>query len=171
MQGNWLAPLYPPLAVLAARALRAKPAAPVAAAALGLTATAAIYLHIATAWPSFGPADPTLRVGGWRELSAEVAGFAEGRSFVLAEGYAATSLLSFYLPPTLLAVEAGEPERWTFRPPVDLKPPGLAFGRPDFAQDLARRYARVTKLATLSRRVGGVEQESYAVFAVEAATP
>ncbi len=159
VQGNWPAPLYPALALLAARALREVRWAPPAAAGLGLAAIAAAYLHLTTAWPSLGPSDPFLRIGGWRALSAEVFDVARAQKsrFVLAEGYAATSLLSFYGPGAPEVAEVGEPERWTFRPPVDAVGQGLAFGRPRFGEVLGRRFASVTPLRTLRRRVGGVE--------------
>lgn len=173
VQGNWLAPLYPALALLAARALREMRMAPMASAALGLTATAALYLHLASGWPRLGPADPTLRLGGWRELASEVFDVAEQRKagFVLAQGYAATSLLSFYGANGAPVVEDGEPERWGFRPPVDVSGTGLAFGRPDFADMLTRRYAHVTPLTTLRRRAGGVELEDYGLFVVDGERP
>jgi 4-amino-4-deoxy-L-arabinose transferase-like glycosyltransferase len=169
VQGNWPAPLYPALALIAARV--APRWLPGAAAASGLAVVAAIYLHLALAWPPLGPADPALRIGGWRDLAAQVFAQAKERKarFVLAEGYAATSLLSFYGPVSPEVAELGEPERWTFRPQVDLVGEGLAFGRPDMAEALDRAHFRATPVATLRRRVCGVELESYTLFAVEAA--
>jgi hypothetical protein len=164
VQGNWPAPLYPALALLAARV--APRWLPSAAAATGIAVVAAAYLHLAFAWPSLGPADPALRIGGWRELAGQVFARANGARYVLAEGYAATSLLSFYGPGSPPVAELGEPERWTFRPPVDVSGEGLAFGRQNMAEALARAHLRATPLATLRRRVGGVELESYTLFAV-----
>jgi len=167
VQGNWPAPLYPALALLAARV--APRWLPGAAAALGLAVVAAVYLHLAFAWPPLGPADPALRIGGWRDLAAQVFAVATERKarFVLAEGYAATSLLTFYGPGFPEVAELGEPERWTFRPPVNVAGAGLAFGRTDMAEALDRDHFRATPVATLRRRVGGVELESYTLFAVE----
>ena len=162
VQGNWLAPLYPALALLAAQIVPRRAA--LAAAALGLGVIAAAYLHLALARPSFGPSDPALRIGGWRELAAQV--FARHPRYVLTQGYAATSLLSFYGPPAAKIAEFGEPERWTFKPPVATGGEGLAFGRPDMAQALARTYAHVTPLASLRRRVGAIELEAYTLFAI-----
>jgi hypothetical protein len=166
VQGNWPAPLYPALALLAARVVPR--GLPVAAAGLGLTIVAALYLHLALAWPSLGPADPALRIGGWRELAAQVfsQGRARGARYVLAEGYAATSLLAFYGPTSPPVAELGEPERWTFRPAVDLSGEGLAFGRADMAEALARAHLHATPLTILRRRVGGVELEAYTLYAV-----
>ena len=109
-----------------------------------------------------------MRIGGWRELSARVFAEAEGRA-VLAEGYAATSLLSFYGPAGARVAELGEPERWSFRPRVEIDGEALAFGRADFIDTLRRRFADVTPLRTFRRRVGAVELEPYALFALPAA--
>ena len=168
VQGNWPAPLYPTLALLAARATREMRWPAPAAATLGLAAVATAYWHLATGRPALGPSDPFLRIGGWRALSAQVFSVAEARGagFVLAEGYAATSLLSFYGPTAPPVAQAGEPERWTFRPPVALDGEGLAFGPPGFAEALARRYLEVKPVQTLRRRVGGVELEPYVLFSV-----
>ena len=172
VQANWPAPLFPALIVLAARAIVQAPLRKMAyaAVALGVAVTGAAYLHLATAWPAFGPSDPFARLGGWRELSARVLSVAreQGAGYVLAHGYAATSLLTFYGPPTPEVVEAEEPERWTFRPPVATDGVGLAFGPAAFEEELARRYAHVEAIETLRRRVGDVELESYTLFRVEA---
>jgi 4-amino-4-deoxy-L-arabinose transferase-like glycosyltransferase len=168
VQGNWLAPLYPALALLAARATREMRWPAPAAAALGLALVAAAYGHLVTGRPALGPSDPLLRIGGWRRLSGEVFGVAEARhaGFVLAEGYAATSLLSFYGPPSPPVAQVGEPERWTFRPPLALAGEGLAFGGPGFGEALGRLYPHVKPLQILRRRVGGVELEPYVLFSV-----
>jgi hypothetical protein len=135
VQGNWPAPLYPALALLAARALTLAQLswAPAAAAALGGAVVVAVYLHIALAWPGLGPWDPALRIGGWRQLAPRVFALARAHDarFVLTQGYAATSLLSF------------------------------------FADELARRYAHVTPLETLRRRVGEIALEPYVLFLVD----
>ncbi len=168
VQGNWPAPLYPALALLAARAA-ARTFAPLSAA-LGVTFAAAVYLHLASGWPALGPADPALRIGGWREVANRVRAEAQGRGagFVVAKGYASTSLLTYYGAP---ATEAGEPERWGFRPSHPMSPEGLAFGPPDFADELKERFVRVTPLGTVVRRVEARDLESYGLFWVSGARP
>jgi 4-amino-4-deoxy-L-arabinose transferase-like glycosyltransferase len=172
VQANWPAPLFPALIVLAARAIVQAPRHRMAyaAIALGLAATGAAYLHLATAWPTFGPSDPFARIGGWRELSARTfsVAHAQGAGYLLAHGYAATSLLTYYGPPSSEVVEAEEPERWTFRPPVATDGVGLALGPAAFEEELARRYAHVEVIETVRRRVGESELESYTLFRVEA---
>jgi hypothetical protein len=83
---------------------------------------------------------------------------------VLAHGYAATSLLTFYGGDAPPVVEAEEPERWTFRPPVALEGQGLAFGPAAFAEQLTRRFRRVEMLETTERRAGATPLESYVLF-------
>jgi hypothetical protein len=179
VQGNWPAPLYPALAILAGRAL-AGTRWPAAAAAAGLATAAAAYLHLALAWPDLGPRDPTLRVGGWRELAAQVR--AHPASYIRSDGYAVTSLLAFYGAGAPV-IEAGEPERWGFRPPVDASGPGLAFralapgvsaSRPTCcghdvgleADAPVGREPTGSPLAILTRRVGGRALESYGLFSI-----
>ena len=174
VQGNWPAPLYPAFCLIAARAVTLVPRlrwAPVAAAALGGAATAFAYLHLATAWPTLGPDDPALRVGGWRDLAHSVFAVARARAahFVLADGYAATSLVSFYGPAEAQVGELGEPERWTFRPALDINGDGLVLIRPAFADQLGAMFAHVEPLQTLQRRVGGVEAEPYVLYSVAGA--
>ncbi len=172
VQANWPAPLFPALIVLAARAIvqASQHKMAYAAVALGLVATGAAYLHLATAWPAFGPSDPFARIGGWRDLSTQTFAVAQaqGADYLLAHGYAATSLLTFYGPLSPQVVEAEEPERWTFRPPVSTDGVGLAFGPASFEEELARRFGHVEAIETLRRRVGDVELESYTLFRVEA---
>ena len=169
VQGNWPAPLYPAMALLAARAAAPRAGAPLTAA-LGVAVAAALYAHLATGQPALGPADPALRIGGWRDVAARVRKEADARgaAFVLAKGYAATSLLTYYGAP---ATQAGEPERWRFRPPVSVYGEGLAFGPPDFGAELKSRFGRVTPLETVARRVAGREMESYRLFSVSGVTP
>ena len=80
---------------------------------------------------------------------------------------AATALLTYYGAAGPEVAEAGEPQRWTLRPPVALAGAGLAFGRADSEPEWRRRFARATPLATLSRRVGGADVETFSIFRVE----
>ena len=176
VQGNWLAPFFPMVAILAAdsaarSARAARFAAP--AAALGLGFTALAYLHAATLWPNLGPADPLARIGGWRELTADVDARAQAENvgFLLTRGYAATSLLTWYGVGSPPIVELGERARWSFQP----APParlfatrGLAFGEagPEFAQRLAARFQTVELVTTLARRRAGQEVGAFALYRV-----
>ncbi len=177
VQGNWLAPLYPVLAILAADTATRGPVLARAAGrwapSLGFVVIAMVYAHVALGWPRFGAADPIARLGGWRELSREV--FARARAdhaaFILARGYAATSLLTYYgeaAPPVL---QAEERERWEFQPAASgslFAAPGLAFGDigRGFEAELSTRFARVEPAGRLARHSGAMEIGDYALFRV-----
>ena len=177
VQGNWLAPLYLPLIILAADVATRGPAwarrLARLAPPLGFAAIALAYLHAVTAWPALGPSDPLARVGGWRDLTREIDERAqsEGAAFVLARGYSATSLLTYYGDPRLTIVQAEEPERWIFQPAPDpalLTKPGLALGdaNRDFAAQLRQRFAVVEEIARPRRMFGAVVAQEFALFRV-----
>ena len=175
VQANWLAPLYPALVILAADAASRGPAWLRATARrappLGFAAIALAYLHVAFGWPNFGAADPLARVGGWRDLSAQVFARAheEHAAFVLARGYAATSLLTYYGPASPPVVEIGQDERWLFRPAPEaalFAAPGLAFAEADHDPDLASRFRHVQQIARLPRRVGGADAQDFTLYRV-----
>ena len=184
VQGNWLAPLYPALAILAADAVaraqglasgwrRLVAAAGRCAAPLGLLAALLVYGQTASGVLPLGKADPTLRIGGWRELTGEVDRLARqrGAAFVIARGYAATSLLTYYGDPALAVVQRDQRQRWLFQdsPPEALfAAPGLAFGEADrdFAAELAPHFAEIDEVARLQRRPNGRPMETYVVYRV-----
>jgi len=185
VQGNWPAPLYPALAILAASAIAEArvannvwSAAVVATAGrwappLGLAVVALVYLHVATGFPALGPADPISRVGGWRELAREVDARAheEGAAFILAHGYAATSLLTYYGDGSLPVVQRDERARWLFEaPPAEalFAAPGVAFGaaNSDYGPELAAHFSQVVEIARLPRRHDGTAVEFYVLYRV-----
>jgi 4-amino-4-deoxy-L-arabinose transferase-like glycosyltransferase len=186
VQGNWLAPAYPALAILAADAVaraqgsasaglwpRLVAAAGRYAAPLGLLAALVVYAQAASGVLPLGKADPTLRIGGWRELTGEVDRLARerGAAFVIARGYAATSLLTYYGDPALPVVQRDQRQRWLFQDsPAEalFAAPGLAFGEADrdFAAELAPHFARVEEVARLQRRPHGRAMETYVVYRV-----
>jgi 4-amino-4-deoxy-L-arabinose transferase-like glycosyltransferase len=177
VQGNWLAPLYPAVAILAADAGVRGPAWARTAARwappLGLVAIALIYFHAATGLPRIGLADPSARIGGWRNLAAEVFAHArdENAAFLIAHGYAATSLLTYYGPAAPPVLQDGERARWLFEPPPDealLAKPGLAFGKADraFGADLSKRFRHVDEIARLPRLFDGARVQEFALYRV-----
>jgi 4-amino-4-deoxy-L-arabinose transferase-like glycosyltransferase len=188
VQGNWPAPLYPAVAILAAHAIAAR-AAPTArgeaivtaagrwAPPLGLAAIALLYAHIATGFPPLGAADPSARIGGWRELAREVdaRARADGAGFILAHGYAATSLLTYYGDGSLPVVQRDERARWSFESPPSetlFNAPGLAFGAANsgYGAELATHFRHVEEIARLARRHDGTEVESYGLYRVSEPT-
>jgi hypothetical protein len=87
--------------------------------------------------------------------------------YVLVQGYADTSLLSYYGPDRPAVAQADEPERWTFRPPIAKAGVGLAFGRSNFDEGLRRRFASVMRVDQIQRDVFGEKLEAYSIFIVE----
>jgi 4-amino-4-deoxy-L-arabinose transferase-like glycosyltransferase len=185
VEGNWPAPLYPTLAILAADAIaRAQNlasgglwprlvAAGRWAAPLGLLVALVVYGQAASRVLPLGAADPTLRIGGWRELTRQVDRLARerGAAFVITDGYPATSLLTYYGDPALPVVQRNQRQRWLFQdaPPEALfEAPGLAFidTDRDFAAELAPHFARVEEVARLQRRANGRALETYVVYRV-----
>ena len=177
VQANWLAPLYPAVAILAAEAgVRGSRLARTAARwapALGLATIAIIYLHAASGLPRIGPADPIARIGGWRTLADDVFSRArdENAAFVLTHGYAATALLTYYGPNAPPVVQAGERVRWLFEPPPDealFARPGLAFGEAagEFRAQLGKKFARVEEIARLPRVSVGGKVQDFALYRV-----
>jgi len=177
VQGNWTAPLYPALAILAGEAAARGPiwARRTAAfgIALGVAAIALAYVHVATGWPALGPADPIARIGGWRDLAGQVdaEAKAENAAYLLARGYAATSLLIYYGDGGTPVLQSGEPERWIFAPSPDpslFARPGLAIGEAerDEEGDLKSKFRRVERIGLLSRKQGGGEVGAFELFRV-----
>ena len=177
VEGNWTAPLYPAFAILVG-------AAAVEGArwmrrtirigfGVGAAAMALMFVHLATFWPMFGPADPLSRVDGWRALAAQVdaRARAEGAAYVFVHNYALASELKVYGAAEPPKIEAEEPERWTFAAEPELKlfrGRGLAIGDAgrDFATALGFRFRQVEFLGRLTRRAGGVEVTDYELYRV-----
>ncbi len=174
VQANWLAPLFPPLILIAADAVATRASlrfVRFATPALGLLAIAVIYGHAATHWPSFGRSDPLARVGGWRELTGEVfaRAHAQDAPFILAHGYASTSMLTYYGAAAPLVLQAEERDRWTFLPPPDpelFDAPGLAFGEPDFVTELSQRFRHVEEIERLPRMFGNAPVQVFVLYRV-----
>ena len=120
-----------------------------------------------------GPADPGARIGGWRALAGEVFSRArdENAAFVLAHGYAATSLLTYYGQTSPPVVQAEERARWLFQPPPDealFEKPGLAFGEAtgQFGAELAKKFRHVEEIARLPRLFDGAKVQEFALYRV-----
>jgi hypothetical protein len=104
-----------------------------------------------------------------REVDARAG--AERAAFVLAHGYAATSLLTYYGEGSLPVVQLDECARWSFEAPPSealFAAPGLAFGAANsgFGAELAVHFRHVEEIARLPRRAEGTEVETYLLFRV-----
>jgi 4-amino-4-deoxy-L-arabinose transferase-like glycosyltransferase len=183
VQGNWLAPAYPVLAVLAARAafqagelhghlksavlLSRRCAIPV-----GFAFAAIAYLQAAYGLlPLDSAKDPTALMVGWSRLAEEVGdiGRREQAAYVLTSSYGLTSLLTIYSPGSIPVVQFNERLRWiSFRPPraeLFLRP-GLYVSETnkDLTDDLKRRFAEVSLVGSVVRQRGSKVIKRYVVY-------
>jgi len=185
VQGNWLAPLYPAAAILAAdwvaevrRARVSGPSTLIAGAALwaapaGLLFAALAFAEILTGAVRLWPVDPLARLDGFRALARNLdarAG-ADNAGYVLTQGYALTSLMTYYGDPAIPVVQPEQRMRWIFQPapPEALfAAPGLALGEPGRRFDLilGMRFRKVEPAGFLERRVAGGGVEAYELYRV-----
>ena len=185
MQGNWLAPLYPAFAILAAdwvaeirRAGDSGFAAGIAKAApwaapIGLVVAALTFAEAITGAVPLGPANPLARLEGFRELARDLdaRAHADNAPYVLTQGYALTSLMTYYGDPAIAVVQPQQRMRWIFepQPPETLfAAPGLALGEPGrrFDLSLKMRFRDVEPAGLLQRRQAGGTLEAYELYRV-----
>jgi 4-amino-4-deoxy-L-arabinose transferase-like glycosyltransferase len=183
VQGNWLAPAYPVLAVLAAHAafqvselhgtlrsvmmLSRRWALPV-----GLAFAAIAYVQAYFGLLPLDPAkDPTALMVGWSGLAREVDDVArkEHASYVLTSNYGLTSLLSIYLSDAMPVIQFNERLRWVSfeqpRPAVFLQP-GLyvSEANKDKSDELKGRFSEVTLVGSAVRLRGSKVIKRYVVY-------
>jgi 4-amino-4-deoxy-L-arabinose transferase-like glycosyltransferase len=184
VQPNWMAPLYPALAVCAALALATlEPARSQvslfgglgkAALALGFALSAAIYLHAATPLlqsPRFK--DPTDQMRGWNGLAAEVEKLRldRGACWIATSSYATTGQLAYALRGKASVIQLDERIRYLHLPPAD---PALVrcaalyveLERRSAPGLLAERFRSVTLVSNLVRQYRGVPLATYRVYLV-----
>ena len=185
VQGNWLAPLYPAVAILAAdwvaeirRRGDAGFAAGIAKAApwaapIGLVVAALTFAEAMTGAVPLGPANPLARLEGFRELARDLdaKARADNAPYVLTQGYALTSLMTYYGDPAIAVVQPQQRMRWIFepQPPEALfAAPGLALGEPGRRFDLIlkMRFREVEPAGLLQRRQAGGTLEAYELYRV-----
>lgn len=185
VQGNWPAPLFPALAILAASAVEAIPRLPERwrgragwaarwAGPLGLAAVALLYLHVI--FPVVVPEarrDPTGQMRGWPAFAEKIEALraAQGAAWIATSEYGLTGQLAFQLPATPV-VQLTERVRYAFLPPP--APATLARTalyvvrlRKDAMPLLRSRFAAVESLGQIERGAKGVVVETYAVYRLE----
>ncbi len=120
-----------------------------------------------------GAADPTARLEGFRELARDVDARARaaGAPYLLTQGYALASLMTYYGDPTITVVQPEQRIRWIFAPspPETLfAAPGLALAEAGRRFDLVlkMRYRDVEPAGTIERRRAGRPVQSYELFRV-----
>jgi 4-amino-4-deoxy-L-arabinose transferase-like glycosyltransferase len=185
VQGNWLAPLYPAVAILVAdwatemrRTHASGFAATIAKAApwaapIGLVVAALTFAEAVTGAVPLGPANPLARLEGFRGLARDLdaKARAEKAPYVLTQGYALTSLMTYYGNPAIPVVQPEQRMRWIFEPepPETLfAAPGLALGEPGrhFDLILKMRFREVDPAGLLQRRQAGGTLEAYEIYRV-----
>jgi len=185
VQGNWLAPLFPACAILpadwiaaarrsGARGLNGATAkAALWAAPLGFIAMALAFAQAETGALPLGAAGPTARLEGFRGLARglDAQAKSDDAAFILTQGYALTSLMTFYGDPSIAIVQPEQRIRWIFEPspPESLfAAPGLALGEPGRRFDLIlkMRFRSVEPAGLVERRRAGAVVETYELYRV-----
>ncbi len=185
VQGNWLAPLFPACVILAAdwiAATRRSGAtglkgalakAALWAAPLGFVVIALASGQEETGVLPLGAADPTARIEGFRGLARalDARAKADHAAFVLTQGYALTSLMTFYGDPSIAIVQPEQRIRWIFEPPPPERlfaAPGLALGEAGRRFDLIlkMRFRSVEPAGLIERRRAGATIETYELYRV-----
>ena len=180
VQGNWPAPLYPPLAICAALAIHAitpqRRRTMVFASALGLGFFVTVVIYVDALRPIQAAArmkDPTEQMHGWPELGDEVekARIETGAGWVATSSYATTGQLAFALNGRSDVAQLDQRIRYEFLPPLSpavLQKPAL-YVELDRRVDLPllnSKFRNVTALGTLTRQNGSATGATYRVFVV-----
>jgi 4-amino-4-deoxy-L-arabinose transferase-like glycosyltransferase len=186
VQGNWLAPAYPVLAVLAAHAafqaeVLHRPLRPLMrfarrwALPVGFAFSAIAYTQASVGMLPLNPAkDPTALMAGWSGLTLQIDDIArrEKARFVLTSSYGLTSLLSIYAADAMPIVQFNERIRWiAFEQPraALFLQPGLYVSEADKdkSSELRRRFAEVELAGSAFRRRGDEVIKRYVVYRLE----
>ncbi len=179
VQGNWLGPVYPALAVCAAVALGdmadslKQRRAYIAALATGAVMIAFIYLHALT--PLTGGllrADPTSQMRGWSEFAQRIDKIRidAGARWIATSSFATTAQLSYALKDRdVPVIQLNERLRYLHLPAPDpalLQSPALYVDleRRDRTDLLAALFKSVTPLQGVRR---GPDAAPYATYAVK----
>jgi 4-amino-4-deoxy-L-arabinose transferase-like glycosyltransferase len=183
VEGNWLAPAYPVLAVLGAQAAfrvgelhgpfrSVMMHSRQCALPVGFAFAAVAYLQAFVGLLPLAPGkDPTALMVGWSGLALHVDDVArqENASYVLTSSYGLTSLLSRYSPDALPIVQFNERIRWlSFEPPragLFLKP-GLYVSETnkDKSGELQRRFSKVELVGSAVRLRGTEVIKQYVIY-------
>lgn len=181
VQANWLAPLYPLLAIAAAYALdrlvarRWQTPVFLVSAGLGIGITTVLYVNALTPLArEFVRMDPMDQLRGWQGLGDDIERVRAqtGARWIATSSYATTGQLAFALRARGVPVaQLTERIRYVHLP----EPAADIVSAPALYVELARRqapallehrFARVVRLADLQRRHGETVLATYAVYLV-----
>jgi hypothetical protein len=185
VQGNWPAPLFPALALLAGVVAADPPAAfrrgfgllAKGAVVLGIAVSLVVYVHaVQPLTGSLARKDPTFQTRGWPEIREDVKTLAEneGAAWIATYGYGLNAQLAFNLSGILPVEQLTERIRYVMQPSLGaetLERPALFVveaRRDPGAGALGERFGEVTRVAVLTRRVKGVALEELVVYRVAA---
>ena len=181
VQGNWPAPLFPALCMLAA-VVAARPSAAKAkvwsalaktAVAVGVAASMLVYAHaIMPLTGALARKDPTFQTRGWDHVRDEVAALAatHGAHWVATWSYGLNGQLAFALRDRLPVEQLNERIRYIMSPELGrdrLAAPALfvVIARRDPGPErLLERFADVRQVAVITRSVRGVALEDLIVY-------
>lgn len=172
VQGNWLLPIYPSLAVIASLSLRREGPGWVekAAGPLGL-ATTALVLALAL-WPGvpvFPGHNPLNQTKGWEDVGPEIEELAAQNDarWIATGGYGLTGQLHHYISRNLPVWQINEPKRYLFRgafPQSLCGEKALVVVRRNQSDAALRHFVSVVDLGTVTRSSKGAALVTYQVF-------
>jgi 4-amino-4-deoxy-L-arabinose transferase-like glycosyltransferase len=188
VEANWFAPVYPAFAIAAAVAANNARWGPRSqrmvdfglrwAGPTGIVMFALLVLQANTGVLSGYRRDATVRsIGvGWRELAGEIEAVRSrvGAACVLAPDYGTTGWLAFYLPKGSCVAQRTQRIRWVNMSEPD---PALLSGKLLFIDEaraggqpqLTENFARIEKVAELTRKRGSLIVETYQLDLLEGA--
>ncbi len=177
VQGNWLVPLFPGVAVLAALGARGlRPRFVTSAAAVG-TALGALTLLVAF-WPGtplISGHNPPNETRGWHRMVAELRAdmSKSGARWIATDEYGLTGSL-FYAMPDTIVWSMIEPQRYLFRGPLPARlcnAPGLLVSRNDPDARVIARFRSHGQTVQMNRTAGGRSLDTYSVTPVAGLLP
>lgn len=181
VQGNWPAPLFGAIAIVAALAASDAAAGPrwrrwlaASVAPVGIGVSLLAFAYVASDAAFVSPRDPSKQLRGWPAFAGELETrrLEAGAEWIGTASYGLTGELAFHLRGSAPVVPLRDPERWTHLPLIPaeaLAAPGLVVvleRRRDWLE-LGRMFARVSEELPLVRSANGVPIRRYLVFEVE----
>jgi hypothetical protein len=179
VQGNWLAPIYPAMAICAAVGVeRLAPKSlrrvVVGASGLGFVVTSIIFVHALFPFRAASVLkDPTMQMHGWSIFSDAIEKKCRetGAVWIATASYGTTGQLAFGLRSRRAVAQIDERIRYTFLPPLPpsiLKGPALFVDLENHAASwlpqLRTKFEKITPLGILSRHDGSESGVKYGLY-------
>jgi 4-amino-4-deoxy-L-arabinose transferase-like glycosyltransferase len=177
VQGNWLAPVYPTLALGAAAAANGAPETWAGLRRLTFPVGAAlVIIGLVLAANPGALLPPNLDAGqslrGWDKVAADANALrqANGAEWIASTNYSQSAELAYHLRNTMPVEQINDRVRYSYATPDAslLSKPALivAKGNADF---LARCFASLTEVGTIERRVGDKVWDTFTAYRAEGA--